>query len=117
MMETNEQTGKPANAHAVPMAPAIVLVEPQLGENIGFAARAMGNFGLRDLRLVTPRDGWPNEKACAAAAVAEPIVSGAKLFETVAAAWPIATLCGHHGAAARDGEAGLQSRIRGGEFA
>lgn len=86
MMETNEQTGKPANAHAVPMAPAIVLVEPQLGENIGFAARAMGNFGLRDLRLVTPRDGWPNEKACAAAAVAEPIVSGAKLFETVAAA-------------------------------
>ena len=44
------------------------LVKPQLGENIGFAARAMANFGLNDLRLVAPRDGWPNEKAHAAAA-------------------------------------------------
>ena len=86
MMETDEQTGKLTKARAVATAPAIVLVEPQLGENIGFAARAMGNFGLRDLRLVAPRDGWPNEKACAAAAVAEPIASGAKVFETVAAA-------------------------------
>ena len=42
--------------------PAIVLVEPQLGENIGTAARAMANFGLTDLRLVTPREGWPNER-------------------------------------------------------
>ncbi|MEX1060379.1 MAG: RNA methyltransferase, partial [Methyloceanibacter sp.] len=44
-------------------APAIILVKPQLGENIGFAARAMANFGLTDLRLVAPRDGWPNDKA------------------------------------------------------
>ena len=47
--------------------PAIILVEPQLGENIGQAARAMANFGLEELRLVAPRDGWPNEKAIAGA--------------------------------------------------
>ena len=44
-------------------APAIILVNPQLGENIGAAARVMGNFGLSDLRIVAPRDGWPNSKA------------------------------------------------------
>ena len=44
-------------------APAVVLVNPQLGENIGTAARAMANFGLNELRIVDPRDGWPNEKA------------------------------------------------------
>ena len=49
-------------------APAIILSEPQLGENIGACARAMANFGLSDLRLVNPRDGWPNEKAEAMAA-------------------------------------------------
>jgi len=43
--------------------PAMILVEPQLGENIGAAARAMANFGVTDLRLVTPRDGWPNGRA------------------------------------------------------
>src|SRR5688572_10750008 len=43
--------------------PAVVLVEPQLGENFGAAARAMANFGLTDLRLVRPRDGWPNPQA------------------------------------------------------
>lgn len=62
--------------------PAIVLVKPQLGENIGFAARAMANFGLSDLRLVAPRDGWPNEKANAAAAGASSTVQAARLFET-----------------------------------
>ena len=46
-----------------PDGPAIVLVRPQLGENIGTAARAMANFGLTDLRLVNPREAWPNEKA------------------------------------------------------
>src|SRR5271155_1465920 len=44
-------------------SPVIVLVEPQLGENIGTAARAMANFGLTRLRLVNPRQGWPNDKA------------------------------------------------------
>jgi tRNA/rRNA methyltransferase len=66
--------------------PAIVLVKPQLGENIGFAARAMANFGLADLRLVAPRDGWPNEKAHAAAAGASFVVEGAKVYSTTEAA-------------------------------
>ncbi|QKV18030.1 RNA methyltransferase [Oricola thermophila] len=64
--------------------PAIVLVEPQLGENIGMVARAMGNFGLADLRLVTPRDGWPNPKAEAAASGAVHVLEGARLFDSVA---------------------------------
>ena len=45
------------------MAPIIILVRPQMGENIGAAARAMHNFGLSELRIVAPRDGWPNEAA------------------------------------------------------
>jgi tRNA/rRNA methyltransferase len=84
MMEVNARTGKRGSEDAARLAaPAIVLVKPQLGENIGFAARAMGNFGLCDLRLVAPRDGWPNEKAHAAAAVAGEIVEAARLFDTV----------------------------------
>ncbi|MEX6508991.1 RNA methyltransferase [Jiella sp. M17.18] len=66
--------------------PAIVLVEPQLGENIGMVARAMANFGLTDLRLVNPRDGWPNEKARAAASRADHVIDAVRLFETVEAA-------------------------------
>src|SRR5262245_3962770 len=66
--------------------PAIILVEPQLGENIGMAARAMGNFALSRLRIVNPRDGWPNIAASRAAAGADHILERAKLFETVEAA-------------------------------
>src|SRR5581483_3632473 len=62
------------------IAPAIVLSHPQLGENIGAAARAMANFGLSDLRLVAPRDGWPNRKAEAMAAGAADVLKGARLF-------------------------------------
>ena len=62
--------------------PAIILVEPQLGENIGAAARAMANFGLTDLRLVAPRDGWPNEKARAAASRADHVLDAARAFST-----------------------------------
>ncbi len=62
------------------MTPAIILIEPQMGENIGAAARAMENFGLSDLRIVNPRDGWPNEKAYAVAASAAPILDNAKLY-------------------------------------
>jgi tRNA/rRNA methyltransferase len=62
-------------------APAVILSHPQLGENIGAAARAMANFGLADLRLVTPRDGWPNERAWSMAAGALSIVEGARVFE------------------------------------
>ncbi len=61
--------------------PAIVLVEPQLGENIGMVARAMANFGLSALRLVKPRDGWPNEKARAAASRADHVIDGAVVFD------------------------------------
>ena len=67
---------------AAGQGPAIILVEPQLGENIGAAARAMLNCGLTDLRLVNPRDGWPNEKAVAAASGADSVIAAARLFET-----------------------------------
>ena len=63
--------------------PAIILVEPQLGENIGMAARAMGNFALDRLRIVNPRDGWPNVAAQRAAAGADHVLEQAQLFETV----------------------------------
>lgn len=63
--------------------PAIILVAPQLGENIGTAARAMYNCGLTDLRLVKPRDGWPNAKAQAAASGADLVLEGARLYERV----------------------------------
>ncbi len=74
------------NVISAPEGPAIVLVEPQLGENIGAAARAMANFGLRDLRLVAPRDGWPNEAARASAALALAVVDSATVYDTLAAA-------------------------------
>jgi len=61
-------------------APAVILCRPQLGENIGAAARAMKNFGLWDLRLVAPRDGWPNEKAAAMAVTAKDILDSARVF-------------------------------------
>ena len=46
-----------------PQTPVFILVEPQMGENIGAACRVMGNFGIPELRIVNPRDGWPNPKA------------------------------------------------------
>lgn len=64
-------------------SPAIILVEPQMGENIGAAARAMANFGLWDLRLVNPRDGWPNEKAIANSAKALHVIERVQVFDTV----------------------------------
>ena len=65
-------------------APVIILVRPQLGENIGMAARAMLNCGLSSLRLVKPRDGWPNPKAERAASGADVVLDKAKVFDTVA---------------------------------
>lgn len=64
--------------------PVVILSHPQLGENIGAAARAMANFGLCDLRLVDPRCGWPNEKAKVMAAGASAVVEGARVFATLA---------------------------------
>ena len=63
--------------------PAIILVEPQMGENIGMVARAMANFGLVELRLVNPRDGWPNERAQATASKADHIIEATKVYETL----------------------------------
>ena len=73
-------------AGSVAVQPAVILVEPQLGENIGTAARAMANFGLTRLRLVAPRDGWPNKKALAASSGAEDVIASAELFDDVPAA-------------------------------
>lgn len=64
-------------------SPAFILVAPQLGENIGAVARVMGNFGLKDLRIVAPRDGWPNPAADTMSAGALPDVVTARVFDTV----------------------------------
>jgi len=80
--------------------PVIVLVEPQLGENIGAAARAMLNCGLGDLRLVRPRDGWPNAKAAAAASGADEVIEAARVFDGTAGA--IADLAYVYAATGRD---------------
>jgi tRNA/rRNA methyltransferase len=66
--------------------PVVILVRPQLGENIGMAARAMLNCGLSTLRLVAPRDGWPNERAQRAASGADVVLEHTEVFETVGAA-------------------------------
>jgi tRNA/rRNA methyltransferase len=68
------------------VSPVIVLVRPQLGENIGKAARAMLNFGLTELRLVSPRDGWPNPSAGPAASGADVVLEQAQVFNSVHAA-------------------------------
>lgn len=66
--------------------PIIILVRPQLGENIGKAARAMLNFGLTELRLVAPRDGWPNPTAGPAASGADIVLANAQVYESLAEA-------------------------------
>lgn len=70
------------NASPYGRGPAIILVEPQLGENIGMAARAMLNCGLTDLRLVRPRDGWPNDDAVAASADADNVIERTRVYQT-----------------------------------
>ncbi len=62
---------------------SIILVEPQMGENIGASARAIKNFGFTDLRIVKPRDGWPNDKAQSMSANAEDIIRQARIYQTV----------------------------------
>ena len=63
--------------------PVIILVRPQMGENIGMCARAMMNCGLVELRLVAPRDGWPNPSAGAASAGADDILHNARVYDTL----------------------------------
>lgn len=73
-------------AFAVGNGPAVILMEPQIAENVGMVARAMANFGLDELRVVNPRDGWPSEKARAVASGAAAIVDGAGVHATLASA-------------------------------
>ena len=67
----------------LPAAPIVILARPQMGENIGAAARAMMNCGLADLRLVSPRDGWPNPLAMPMAAGGRKILENAVVFESL----------------------------------
>jgi tRNA/rRNA methyltransferase len=78
-----DMSGTNSERELIAEGPAIILVEPQLGENIGMVARAMANFGLAELRLVNPRDGWPNEKARSAASKADHVIDGTKVFDTL----------------------------------
>ncbi|ADH89454.1 RNA methyltransferase, TrmH family, group 1 [Ancylobacter novellus DSM 506] len=89
--------------------PVVVLVEPQLGENIGSAVRAMGNFGLSRLRLVNPREGWPNPKAVTFASGADRILENAEVFPDLRAA--LADL--NFVAAATARERGMQKTVLG----
>ncbi len=82
--------------------PSIVLVRPQMGENIGGAARAMYNFGLDRMAIVDPRDGWPNQKAVAMASGAGRLLDQARITETLAEALDDATFVLATTARARD---------------
>jgi tRNA/rRNA methyltransferase len=105
--------------------PVVVLVEPQLGENIGAAARAMANFGLSKLRLVKPLRGWPNERAQVMAAGADRVLDGAVLYDTLADAiadctYVVATTARNHDQAkpvlsAADAAQALVPKVGGGE--
>jgi tRNA/rRNA methyltransferase len=79
-------TDKTRVQNVIRPAPVFVLVNPQMGENIGTAARAMANFGINELRLVDPRDDWPNKKAFATSSGAHWILEGAKVFDELAPA-------------------------------
>ncbi|MEM8797322.1 MAG: RNA methyltransferase [Pseudomonadota bacterium] len=88
--------------------PAVILVEPQLGENIGTAARAMANFGMSELRLVAPRDGWPSDSARASASGADHVIDGVIVFDTLKEA--IADL--HYVIATTARERGMNKPVR-----
>ena len=75
-MEANQSLTERTNYRQ----PRIILVDPQLGENIGSAARGMWNFGLKYLRLVNPRDGWPNSKATALASGGGVVLDNVKVY-------------------------------------
>lgn len=82
-MAGTDSTKRPLAAGA---APAIILVRPQLGENIGASARAMLNCGLTDLRIVNPRDGWPNPQAVRSASGADLVIDNAWIYDSTEAA-------------------------------
>jgi tRNA/rRNA methyltransferase len=76
--------GSDSRRELITGGPVVILCEPQLGENIGMVARAMANFGMSELRIVNPREEWPNEKATRASAKAVHVIEGAKVFDNVA---------------------------------
>lgn len=85
MTGTNRpKLGKYAPPGPLRRGPVVILVEPQLGENIGSAARAMLNCGITELRLVNPRDGWPNPSAYVLASKADPVLDAASVFASTA---------------------------------
>ncbi len=106
-------------------APVVILVEPQLGENIGAAARAMANFGLSKLRVIKPLQGWPNERARVMASGADRILDAAVLYESLSDAiadctFVLATTARVHDQAkpvmaADEAAAAAVSRVAGGE--
>src|SRR5688572_15900798 len=105
--------------------PVVVLVEPQLGENIGAAARAMANFGLSKLRLVKPLQGWPNDKAKVVAAGADRVLEAAVVYDSLAEAigdctYVLATTARNHDQAkpvlgAAEAMGALAPKVGGGE--
>jgi len=78
----NRRPAKSRAADGASAGPAVILIRPQLAENVGMVARAMLNCGLLDLRLVNPRDGWPNEKAESPSSGAGVVLDGARVFES-----------------------------------
>ena len=68
------------------LPPVVILDKSQMAENIGAVARVMANFGLSELRLVSPRDGWPQERAWATASGADWVLEGIRVFDSVAEA-------------------------------
>ena len=93
--------------------PVVILVEPQMGENIGSAARAMANFGLGRLRLVKPREEWPNPQARKMASGADRILDDAVVYDTLAGGdRRLHAGAGDHGAGARPGQARGRCRPR-----
>ncbi|MEJ6788758.1 RNA methyltransferase [Brevundimonas sp. BR2-1] len=91
-----------------PTPPVVILDKPQMAENIGAVARVMANFGLSELRLVAPRDGWPQERAWATASGADWVLEGVKVFGSVADA--VADLNTVHAATARPRETRMAVR-------
>ena len=86
--------------------PAVILSQPQMGENVGAAARAMKNFGLSELVLIAPKCDWPSDRAQMLASGSGDILDAAKLYPTAAEALaPYQSGAGHHGAGPRCGQA------------
>jgi tRNA/rRNA methyltransferase len=99
----------PIDAGGAALPPVVILCRPQMGENVGAAARAMLNFGLSELRLVSPSCGWPNAKAVVAASGAAEVLNGTRIFDSLNGA--LADL--HHTFAATARPRGLDKDVAG----